>query len=152
MDRQELKKEAHEVHTASCDLPTASCDLLTASCDLHTASCDLLTASCDLYTASCDLHTASCDLLTASCDDNNSLIPILTCTSYHHYYVSQTKSKSIYINESHLSRQADEEVLEALRRFTSARQKKRSVGRKEKEAAWKALQRRDSLYQRLDQM
>ena len=144
MDRQELKKEAQEVHTASCDLPTASCDLHTASCDLHAASCDL-------HTASCDLHTASCDLYTASCDDNNSLIPVLARTSYHHNYVSETNPK-VYKSLTCPSRQADEEVLEALRRFTSARQKKRSVGRKEKDAAWKALQRRDSLYQRLDQM
>ena len=48
--------------------------------------------------------------------------------------------------------QADEEVMEALKRLVSARQKKRSVGRKEKDTAWKALERRELLYQRLEQM
>lgn len=48
--------------------------------------------------------------------------------------------------------QADEDVVDALRRFVSVRQKKRSVGRKEREVAWKALEKRERLYQKLDQI
>jgi transcriptional adapter 3 len=48
--------------------------------------------------------------------------------------------------------EADEEVMDCLKRFVSARQKKRSVGRKEREMAWKALEKRDLVYQRLDQI
>ena len=50
------------------------------------------------------------------------------------------------------SLQADEEVTDILGRFTSAKQKKRASSRKEREAAWKALERRDSLYQKLEQL
>ena len=48
--------------------------------------------------------------------------------------------------------QADEEVVEALKRFVSAKQKKRSASRKEREMAWKALERRELISQRLEQM
>lgn len=50
------------------------------------------------------------------------------------------------------AQEADEEVMEALKRFVSAKQKKRSLGRKEREMAWKALERRDNICQRLDQI
>ena len=48
--------------------------------------------------------------------------------------------------------QTDEEVIDCLKKFVSARQKRRSVGRKEREMAWKALEKRDLVYQRLDQI
>ena len=45
--------------------------------------------------------------------------------------------------------QADAEVMEWLRRLMTNRQKKKSPSRKEKEAAWKALEQREALCQRL---
>ena len=45
--------------------------------------------------------------------------------------------------------QVDAEVMEWLRRFTANRQKKKSASRKEREAAWKVLEQREALCQRL---
>ena len=44
-----------------------------------------------------------------------------------------------------LSGKADEEVMEWLQRITANKQKRKGISRKEKEAAWRALEQRDTI-------
>ena len=41
--------------------------------------------------------------------------------------------------------QADEDVVEWLQRITANKQKRKGISRKEKEAAWRALEQRDTI-------
>lgn len=47
-------------------------------------------------------------------------------------------------------RVSDNEVMEAFRRIMTARQKKRTPTKKEKDQAWKALKERESILKLLD--